>query len=210
MILVFSYNIDAEAGSKTGLEFNGGLTYNNYLYKKYDIQQGERNLDDGYFIREDLHQGTGYYIEAIYWKNSQLGIGLGLQKNKMIAEWESDSNTARYKANLDSYYSSLIYSLNYTLDLYIDINYNLYNENYSKEDFSTVIKSGAGLGMMLGSKMNYPLNENIDLLLNTGYYLADIHIDEKYSSYQGEVINVDDEVLLINGLGIKFGIKYKF
>ena len=208
IILIFSYNIEAVA--LQNIKFDSGLTYNNYIYKKYDINSAIKELDTDYFVREDLHQGTGYYIEMVYWLNNQWGIGLGLQKNEMNADWNSDFENHNYKSNLDTYYSGVTYKVNATLELYIDANYNFYQEHYSKSNFSTDIKSGEGLGFMLGTKMNYEINKNFDVILNTGYYLAEIDIDERYSSYQGKVINVNDEELEISGLGLKLGIGYKF
>ena len=212
IVLSFSCSIEAQEIGNNKLEVNGGLTYNNYIYKKYDINNGITEVDDDYLIREDLHQGTGYYFEAIYWLDHQWGLGVGLQNNEMEAEWESGTpaESYEYKVDLNTYYSSLIYRLNRTVQVYIDFNYNQYQEHYAKEDFSTDIKAGQGLGLMVGTKINYALNSSFALILNTGYYLSNIEIDERYSSYQGEVINVDDEELKISGLGLKIGMQYKF
>ena len=210
IILLFSYKV--EAIDLKNLEINGGLNYNNYLYKKYNLDKGIEELDNDYFIREDLHEGTGYYTELIYWINKQIGLGLGVQKTEMAASWNSETGSENYyyQIDLDTYYSTLNYKLNSTLNLYIDLNYNNYLEHYSKTGFSTKIKSGNGLGMMVGAKVHYQLNQNIDFSLNTGYYLAEIEIDQRYSSYHGQVIAVDDEILEISGLGLKLGVNYKF
>lgn len=210
VILIFTYNVEAAKISKEEIEFNGGLTYNNYLYKKYDIEQGEKELDNNPSIIEDLHQGSGYYIETVYWFNHHWGLQLGLQKNEMKAEWESNNQEKVYKVNLDTYYSGLMYNLNCNVKLYCNVNYNFYQEHYSKEKFSADMKEGNGLGFMLGTELNYSLNQDLDLILDTGYYLANLEINERYSSYQGEVINVNDEELRISGLGLKLGIGYKF
>ncbi|MBM7556217.1 outer membrane beta-barrel protein [Halanaerobacter jeridensis] len=212
ILLSFNCSIEAKEITDKKIEFNGGLTYNNYIYKKYDLNNGEKELDEDYFIREDLHHGQGFYTEVIYWLNKKLGIELGLQKNEMKAEWDSENNSEKYeyKSNLDTYYSGVTYKVNPTLELYIDANYNFYQEHYSKSSFSTDIKSGEGLGFMIGTKVNYQINKNFDVILNTEYYLAEIDIDERYSSYQGKVINVNDEELKISGLGLKLGIGYKF
>ena len=209
IILSFSCNLEAEEMTNNGFEFDGGVTYNNYLYKKYDIGQGGAELDNDYFIREDLHSGTGYYLEAVYWLNSEFALGLGVQKNKMEAEWETESSHY-YESTLDTYYTSLKYRLEDNVKLYFDLNYNNYNEYYSIADFSTDIKKGAGLGVMIGTEINYSIYQNFDLRLQTGYYLADIEIEERYSSYQGKIIDVDDEELEISGLGLKLGLEYKF
>lgn len=216
LLIILLFSSSSQAMEKEDkVEFRGSFNYSNYIYKYYDIKIKDgstiKMLNDN-FIREDLHQGTGYYGELVYWFNHKLALGVGLRKNNMVAEWStgSEGQNNKYTSQLDSYYTKIIYSVNPNWSPYLNINYNKYKEHFSGEGFDSDMRRGDGLGLMLGVVMTHPINQRLSFILDMGYYMNNIDITEKYSNYKYKVIDIDNEELKMKGLVASIGLAYKF
>ncbi|MGM0369993.1 MAG: outer membrane beta-barrel protein [Bacillota bacterium] len=200
------------------VEFDSGISYNNFVYQMY--RKGTK--DDDYMMREDLHQGLGFYGEVIYWINNSYGLSLGI--DKVEASWQGTDNYSggdkrdfEYTSQLFGAYIKVMYELNDRINLTNSlINYQ-YEEHFradyswDKETFNYDLVNGSGLGFNLAIESNYEINEYFIIQSSAGYRYVKIDIEEEYDySKEKLVTNVDDEVLRISGLGLKVGLNYKF
>jgi len=208
LAVAFNYNTSSMAKEIVDLnkvELNFMLNYSNYIYDSY----GD-DVSGNTYIREDLHDGTGFAGEAIYWLN-KWGIGLGVEKNMMSSKWNDNLEEYEYSSELTGPYAKMIYTLNDNISLYNNIiNYH-YKEHYKKRGFNNDVVKGDGIGLLLGMKASYQINSNLLFILDTGYRMARIKIKEKYSSKKERLINnQNDENLKINGLRLALSLSYSF
>ncbi|WP_027339197.1 outer membrane beta-barrel protein [Halonatronum saccharophilum] len=204
-LLVFGSSIGVKANN---LEFKGVLTYNTLDYSED-------------FVRDDLKEGSGYYLESTYWLNDELGLGLGV--DFIRANWESgyDWVEGREDFEYEKNLVGLLINSKYRLNDYLIFNSGLgyYNftkdrhSRYSWKDGANTIRyqKGSGLGGLIGLELNYPVKNNLSISSGISYRSTNININKVHSGYWGGLVdNLDDENLKIRGLFLSTGISYMF
>ncbi|WP_018247575.1 hypothetical protein [Orenia marismortui] len=209
LVVIFTYNFSTKAKGiidSNKLELDLMINYSNYVYKTY----GD-NVEEDNYIREDLHHGKGYLGEIIYWVNNRFGVGLGLESNRMVSEWCDNLEKYKYSSQLEGPYAKMIYNLNDNIRLYNNIINYRYKEHYQKAGFDNDLIRGNGIGVLLGMKVDYPINNNLSVILDSGYRIVRIKIKKRYSSKKDELIkNKDGEKIKISGLRVGLSVAYRF
>jgi hypothetical protein len=200
------------------IEFNGGVTYNNFVYS--DIDSGK--LNDDYWVRESLNNGTGFYLEGLVWLGSKWGIGGGI--DRASSSWSSfetyaDSSRSDYlsKYDLDGYYGKLSYKLSDEIRLNLGISKHNFVEKYSEDNswengaFNEAVVDGDGLGYLLEAQVDYPVNDHLALIGSFGYRKADIDVKRVYDWNQNKLVeSQEDNTIGVDGLraGINLALKF--
>ncbi|OCL27546.1 hypothetical protein U472_03025 [Orenia metallireducens] len=216
MGLIFFSNSVVMAGER--VEFNGGVTYNNFVYSEID----NGNLNDDYWVRESLNSGTGFYLEGLFWLGSKWGIGGGI--DRASSSWSSfetyaDSSRTDYLSEyyLDGYYGKLSYKLSDEIRLSVGISNHNFAENYMQDNswedgaFNEAVVAGDGLGYLLEAQVDYPVNDHIALMGSVGYRRADIDVKEVYNWNENKLVDSqEDNAIGVNGLraGINLALKF--
>ncbi|TDX49066.1 hypothetical protein [Orenia marismortui] len=204
--------------SANNLEFNGGVTYNNFVYS--DIEEG--NINDSYWVRESLNSGKGFYLEGVYWIGSKYGLGLGL--NNASSSWSSfetynDSSRTEYSSeyDFDGYYGKLAYKLTDNVRLNMGLGHNQFTESYyeynswEKTPFEQDILAGDGLGVIVETQIDYPINDHVSFISNFGYGKAKLKLNHVYDWDTDKLVeNSADKELIVDSLRLGINLAVKF
>jgi len=183
------------------LHFNGGLTYNTFAV---GLLEGGEEVES--VFPDEMKNGFGFFVGGIYPMNENFGIEFGYDYAAANAIDEVENFESDNK--LSGLYGGVNFTLNENIKLKgLLASYNLKTE--FKEIGETEPENkwcSGGIGAIFGGEYQYPMQENMNLLVNLAYRYALMDITE----VNGEDVSSDNYQIDLSGLRLGVGVNIGF
>lgn len=180
------------------VEVKGGPTFNNYVYQR--SYAGEKDNYLHYY--EELNSGHGFFMEGNYWFNPHFAMGIGFDYGKTGFNSEGGYSL---DYSLTGPYTGISIVMNEQLTARLAGTYYFLD----KLENGTSFEKGAGPGLLLGLRFEFPIANKVTFVGETSYRKAMISINKKLDN-QGKMSDIDYIKEEISGLRITGGLSYSF
>jgi|GEM_PF-3417997 len=183
------------------VHFNGGLTYNTFAAKLLeDGEEGESIFPD------EMKNGFGFFVGEIYPMNENFGIEFGYDYAAANAADEVENFESDNK--LSGFYGGVNFTLNENIKLKgLLTSYNLNTELKEIGETEPEYKfNSGGIGAILGGEYQYPMQENMNLLVNLAYRYALMDI----TNINAEDVSSENYQIDLSGLRLGVGVNIGF